>query len=269
MISFLGTKLWKDVNSGIVKVPDEDLQAEMYDLTVKKLADFGLNRYEVSNFSRDVTSQCKHNKGYWNGHDYIGLGPGAHSRFRPIFNNALSQEIAAYAMRGRQRDYVFGGRVQSVRQIENNIRDARIQTLEPERWMREVEIVGHGTRKIDPLSPKDVLSELFATSLRTDIGLTEKIWLYKLCEISIHSKNFIQNIDKLTLKSIVECDEKCKKFLDNGTLILSGDNNLKMSQSGVKYLDHVTPYLLNCLDKRIEQLVSKTKNFSGLLHDTC
>ena len=70
--------------------------ADMYDLTVEKLNKFGMSRYEVSNFSRGTTNQCNHNIGYWNGKDYIGIGPGAHSRFRPFdINEPISQQIAA------------------------------------------------------------------------------------------------------------------------------------------------------------------------------
>ena len=35
--------------------------------------------YEVSNWSRDEASRCRHNLGYWQGADWWGVGPGAHS----------------------------------------------------------------------------------------------------------------------------------------------------------------------------------------------
>ena len=241
----LGTQLWKDVNRGIIKLPHENEMADMYDLTVEKLNKFGMSRYEVSNFSRGTTNQCNHNIGYWNGKDYIGIGPGAHSRFRPFDINApISQQIAAYSMRGK---------IQNIKTVlsAENIRDARIQTLEPEAWMREVEVTGHGTRKIDFLTPKDILSEILATGLRTENGISENIWLDKLQEVSTHSKSYTPKILGLTLKSIVD-GENCKKFFTNGSLILSGSNNLRMSQSGLKYLDHILPYLVCSLYERMK-----------------
>ena len=241
----LGTQLWKDVNRGIIKLPHENAMADMYDLTVEKLNKFGMSRYEVSNFSRGTTNQCNHNIGYWNGKDYIGIGPGAHSRFRPFdINEPISQQIAAYSMRGK---------IQNIKTVSSaeNIRDARIQTLEPEAWMREVEVTGHGTRKIDSLTPKDVLSEILATGLRTENGISENIWLHKLHEVSTHSKSYTQKILELTLQSIVD-GENCKKFITNGSLILSGNNNLRLSQRGLKYLDHILPYLVCSLYERMK-----------------
>ena len=230
-------------------MPNEDILADMYDLTLQRLTELGLHRYEVSNFSRSLNTQCEHNKGYWKGSDYIGLGPGAHSRFRPMNGGLLSQQIAAHAMRGK---------VQNIYRTADNIRDARIQTLEPDAWMREVELVGHGTRKIDNLTSKDVLSELLATSLRTDNGLTETVWLKKLDYISSHLNYCVEKIRTLSLKSVIEDDEKCLKFVENGTLILNGDNSLRLSPDGLKYLDHVLPYLINRLRKRVINLLRIT-----------
>ena len=56
-------------------LPDEDLQAEMYEWAVKRLRQAGYRQYETSNFARPGY-ECQHNLGYWRGGDYIGLGPG-------------------------------------------------------------------------------------------------------------------------------------------------------------------------------------------------
>ena len=39
----------------------------------------GLGWYEVSNWATGPDAQCRHNVGYWNGDDWWGVGPGAHS----------------------------------------------------------------------------------------------------------------------------------------------------------------------------------------------
>ncbi|MGR3492587.1 MAG: radical SAM family heme chaperone HemW [Shimia sp.] len=60
-------------------LPDEDLQADMYHAT-QALADAaGLPAYEVSNHARHG-EECRHNLSYWRGHDFVGIGPGAHGR---------------------------------------------------------------------------------------------------------------------------------------------------------------------------------------------
>lgn len=57
---------------------DEDLYPKMYEAGVKILHEFGIERYEVSNFARKG-EESVHNRNYWLRGEYLGLGPGAHS----------------------------------------------------------------------------------------------------------------------------------------------------------------------------------------------
>jgi oxygen-independent coproporphyrinogen-3 oxidase len=74
-----GTKLARQIRRGEVPQPDEDLQADMYELADAVLADAGFSWYEVSNWSRGSEFVSRHNLAYWQGHDWWGVGPGAHS----------------------------------------------------------------------------------------------------------------------------------------------------------------------------------------------
>ena len=65
--------------AGKLRVPDEDLARDLYDLTQAICADAGLPAYEVSNHAQPG-AECRHNLVYWRGHDYAGVGPGAHGR---------------------------------------------------------------------------------------------------------------------------------------------------------------------------------------------
>ncbi len=60
-------------------LPDEDLGADLWDITQDLTAAAGLPAYEVSNHARPG-SESRHNLIYWTGGDYIGIGPGAHGR---------------------------------------------------------------------------------------------------------------------------------------------------------------------------------------------
>ena len=73
-----GTKMAAQVRRGEVALPDEDDQAAKYELADDLLTEAGLRWYEVSNWSRPG-HECRHNVGYWAGHDWWGVGPGAHS----------------------------------------------------------------------------------------------------------------------------------------------------------------------------------------------
>ncbi|MEJ3403159.1 radical SAM family heme chaperone HemW [Rathayibacter sp. YIM 133350] len=74
-----GTKLARQIRRGELVQPDEDLQADMYELADALLADAGYDWYEVSNFARSDEHRSRHNLAYWRGGDWWGVGPGAHS----------------------------------------------------------------------------------------------------------------------------------------------------------------------------------------------
>ena len=74
-----GTKLARQIKSGAVAEPDEDLQADMYETADVRLAAAGYDWYEVSNWATDDAHRSRHNLAYWQGHDWWGVGPGAHS----------------------------------------------------------------------------------------------------------------------------------------------------------------------------------------------
>lgn len=58
--------------------PDEDGQADLYLYAVEVLARQGYEQYEISNFARDG-HVARHNLKYWDGKEYLGVGPAAHS----------------------------------------------------------------------------------------------------------------------------------------------------------------------------------------------
>ncbi|MEO8908132.1 MAG: radical SAM family heme chaperone HemW [Microbacteriaceae bacterium] len=74
-----GTKLARQIKRGELVAPDEDLQADMYELADARLSESGFDWYEVSNWATDAAHVSRHNLAYWLGHDWWGVGPGAHS----------------------------------------------------------------------------------------------------------------------------------------------------------------------------------------------
>lgn len=65
---------------GLRGLPDEDLSADMFDLTQALTADAGLPAYEISNHAKPG-SESRHNLIYWRSEDWVGVGPGAHGRY--------------------------------------------------------------------------------------------------------------------------------------------------------------------------------------------
>lgn len=60
-------------------LPDEDTVASMQDWIEVRTSAAGYRHYEVSAFAR-AGRECRHNLNYWGFGDYLGVGPGAHSK---------------------------------------------------------------------------------------------------------------------------------------------------------------------------------------------
>lgn len=79
-------------------LPDDDLAADMQEMVEEKLAAAGFEHYETSAFARPG-EQCRHNLNYWTFGDYLGIGPGAHSKLsnhERIWREARSRSPAAW-----------------------------------------------------------------------------------------------------------------------------------------------------------------------------
>lgn len=68
---------------GKLNLPTEDLEAEMYDILMKKMELHDLKQYEISNFAKDGHIST-HNKIYWDNDEYVGIGAGAHGYIQNI-----------------------------------------------------------------------------------------------------------------------------------------------------------------------------------------
>lgn len=71
-----GTPFYTWEEQGLIEVPSDDLQSEMYDLARSFLIKHGYLHYEISNFAQ-VGFESKHNKLYWQNRPFVGLGSGS------------------------------------------------------------------------------------------------------------------------------------------------------------------------------------------------
>ena len=197
-----GTPLFKQVSSNQVTLPDMDTLASMYEACVELLENESFVRYEVSNFARNG-AESVHNKSYWDGRQYIGIGPGAHGRF--VCKNSPSNNNKKLALR-----------------------EARVQTLEPQKWMSEVESFGHGTRKSVSLSLQDMLEEALVMGLRTMKGINCSMWKQRT------------NLD---LKEILLRSQTFEELMQQNFIYFS-DDWLKTTKKGINVLDSILPDLL-------------------------
>ncbi|KAL7318920.1 hypothetical protein PS15m_002100 [Mucor circinelloides] len=133
------TPLHKQSLKGLLpSIPDPDTAADMYEATVRIAADYGYQHYEVSSYAKDQKAISRHNFSYWQGMDFLGIGPGAHGRLTDIHKN--------------QRIRTFG-------------------EFHPDKYMTLCEAEGEGIRKLQPISVHDVAEELIVFGMRTRMGI--------------------------------------------------------------------------------------------------
>ncbi|NXU45319.1 RSAD1 protein, partial [Drymodes brunneopygia] len=192
-----GTALAAQVRGGTLPTPPQDLLADMYQTARTVLVAAGFRHYEVSNFARKGALST-HNLSYWRSDQYIGVGPGAHGRF---------------VLRGEG----------------SHTREARVQTLEPVAWMKEVQSQGHGTRSRVVLSPLEQLEELLSLGLRTDEGITHERWGYFSPQLS--------------LQAVFGTPGEAQALQQQGWLVLDS-GGLRCTWAGLAVLDSLLPDLL-------------------------
>ena len=89
------------------ELPDEDTERMMYQFTKNILWSYGYHRYEISNYAKEGY-ECRHNLGYWNRTEYLGIGTGAAS----LINNKRfveGGEIEVLSLQNQMEEYMFLG----------------------------------------------------------------------------------------------------------------------------------------------------------------
>jgi oxygen-independent coproporphyrinogen III oxidase len=83
------TMFWEKHQKKKLQLPEEEIIIEMLNINKDFCSSFGLEQYEISNFSKSGYS-CRHNLNYWQNGSYLGLGAGAVSSFSGLRVNNIS-----------------------------------------------------------------------------------------------------------------------------------------------------------------------------------
>ena len=133
-----GTKLFRQISSGELPEPDEDLHADMYLLAENMLADVGFTNYEVSNWAKDFGARSAHNIAYWQSQDWWGYGPGAHSHVSGVrwwnvkHPAAYSERISAGVSPALEREIVDAAN----REVEKVMLETRLVQGVDLNWLK-------------------------------------------------------------------------------------------------------------------------------------
>lgn len=136
-----GTKFEAEARQGRLILPDGDEAARFYEVTGEIAALHGLKAYEVSNYARPG-AESRHNLAYWRYDDYLGIGPGAHSRLTRVDPDG---DVQKWAVRRHRA---------------------------PSLWLEQVNRAGHGTKAESPLTGEARAREALLMGLRLQAGLT-------------------------------------------------------------------------------------------------
>ena len=123
-----GTAFAKAESRGQIRAVNSDLSADLYDKVRDTLTASDFDHYEVSNFAKP--GHCsRHNLAYWQGLDYVGVGPGAHGR---ITHDGIRQATIAHKAPGAY--------AKTVTQTESGIDS--LETLSGPDWAAEYLLMG-------------------------------------------------------------------------------------------------------------------------------
>ncbi|WP_375279567.1 radical SAM family heme chaperone HemW [Pseudooctadecabacter sp.] len=131
-----GTAFGDRFKRGTLKgLPDEDVAADLWDVTQELCVEAELPAYEVSNHAK-IGQESRHNQIYWASGDWAGIGPGAHGRL--TLDGVRFETIGARA---------------------------------PAAWLERVKATGSGDVSKSAMNEKDVLSERILMGLRMRDGI--------------------------------------------------------------------------------------------------
>ncbi len=120
---------------GALVIPEDDLAADLYDLTHEITDKAGLPNYEISNHA-NPGHESQHNLLYWRYGEYVGVGPGAHGRL-----------------------------------VDGPNTIATATEKHPETWRQLVQSQGHGLMAQDDVDAKSQAREMLLMGLRIDEGI--------------------------------------------------------------------------------------------------
>ncbi|MEM9590827.1 MAG: radical SAM family heme chaperone HemW, partial [Pseudomonadota bacterium] len=121
--------------AGRLHVPDGEAARAMYLATQELCEAAGLPAYEISNHAVPG-AESRHNLLYWHGHDYAGVGAGAHAR---ITTDGTKRALSTLRL--------------------------------PEDWLAQVEARGHGLISDDVLTAREAAEEYLLMALRLAEGM--------------------------------------------------------------------------------------------------
>ncbi len=170
------TKIEKLINEGKLKLPEEELERQMYWYVKNKLELNGYNHYEISNFAKKG-KESRHNKNCWEQKQYIGIGAAAHS-------------------------YLNNERYSNIENLESYIKNIELGNIEKNKIVHEIQNI------------EDAKKEYMILGFRKIEGISINRFKEKFGENPIYV--FRKELEKLVTDGLIEIDLDKIKLTNKG-----------------------------------------------------
>lgn len=211
-------------------LPSEELDREIYARTKEILASFGYERYEISNYALKGY-ECKHNIGYWERDNYLGLGLGSASLIENIrFSNTdnLQEYIKLIKSKeineSKDINYFIGSigykgnndfkEINNIRDENNNKNIIDFKEIHKTPELSILDDFFGIRRDVIHLSVKEQMEEFMFLGLRKTGGISRQAF-YKIFNVSIDDI-YGKILDKLTKQGLISTDNDMIKLTDFG-----------------------------------------------------
>lgn len=176
-----GTKFYTNK----IKLPNDDLSIEFYNMTYDFLEDNGIKFYEISNYAKNGY-ESKHNLVYWTNGNWLGIGAGAHSRL----------DI-------------------------NNSRYAIQNVKNPNKWLQKCLAQKNGKSLKSKLSNNEIIEEFVLMGLRIRNGIELKNLQKNIKCDSLYDILNRKNIDILANNGLLINSPNNIRITKNGIMLLN------------------------------------------------
>ncbi len=130
-----GTRFGREHAAGRLRELDRSLWLRMYGLVTELAYNYGLRRYETSNFAQPGFSG-RHNRAYWRDGSFVGVGPGAHGQ-RRLRHGGVERRFNARSLPGWRESVSAWAKTGDFLAA-----NANGETLDASQWLREASMLG-------------------------------------------------------------------------------------------------------------------------------
>lgn len=200
-----GTKIEKQLSSGELQLPDDELERQMYWYVKDQLELLGYEHYEISNFAKKGY-KSKHNWNCWEQKEYIGLGCAAHSYLNGV-RYANTDNLEEYI---KQFANIAG--VENIGGVKNSEKIERPEEIKDLKEIKNFNKCGRIIEEVQSL--EDQKNEYMLLGLRKLEGVNISAFKAKYIENPLYK--YRTQLEKLVKYNLIEINGNYIRLTNKG-----------------------------------------------------